>query len=148
MAKGSEIIITAIGLLSFILVPGCEKGDTVSVSVYTIAGQYQYFGYNIDSTLYAFGIVNILLTDTTITGSRNIQAADTANSQYGEVGTGDISGFMYSDSSFYIYLMGQSIPDILIQGKFSAGLIEGTRILDTGARPKPPVIGFYTLQKK
>lgn len=148
MKKGNELIIIAVNLFGLLFIPGCEKENAVSVSAHTIAGEYQYYGFNIDSTLYAHGIVNILLTDTTISGFRNIQTADTTNSQFGEAGIGDIFGFMYSDSSFYIYLMGHSIPDILIRGKFSAGLIEGTRILETGARPKPPVIGFYTLKKQ
>jgi hypothetical protein len=148
MKKSNELIIIAVSLFSLLIIPGCEKDDSISVLAYTIEGQYQYYGYNIDSTLYAYGNVNIILTDTTITGLRNIQVTDTTNSQYREAGTGDISGFMYSDSSFFIYLMGHHIPDILLRGKFSAGLITGERILETGARPQPPVIGFYTLKKQ
>ncbi len=148
MKKDIEFIFTVLTFLSFFLPLGCKKGDVVSPSTYVITGRYQYYGYGTDSTLSAYGVIEVVLSDTIITGTRNIQAVDTTTSQFRETGIGSISGWMYRDSSFYLYLMSSSIPTILIRGKFSSGLINGPRILETGAGPKPRIIGFYTLQKQ
>jgi len=126
---------------------GCKVENSVAPLSYVIEGQYQYRGFNLDSTLCTIGKVNLVLRDTTITGSRNIQGIDIVNTQYIEIGVGNISGFMYSDSTFYIYL-DSSIPAILLTGKFSNGVIQGPRIFEHGARTNPPVIGYYTLIKE
>ena len=125
---------------------GCKENSVTPPPQYNIEGQYQYRGFNLDSILCTFGNINLVLKDTTITGSRNIQGTDIVNSQDIEVGVGNIFGFMNSDSTFYIYL-DSSIPAILLTGKFSSGVIQGSRIFEHGARPNPPVIGYYILQK-
>ena len=128
---------------------GCKKENPVtSQSPYGIEGRYQYHGYELDSTLCTYGVVDVLLNDTIVTGNRNIQAVDTINSQNIEFGIGNISGFMYRDSTFSMYLVNPGFPTIELLGKFSPGLITGPRIYEHGARPKPPVIGHYTLQKQ
>lgn len=126
---------------------GCKVDNSVAPLSYVIEGQYQYSGFNLNSTLCTFGKINLVLNDSTISGNRNIQGIDTVNSQDIEIGVGNISGFMYSDSTFYIYL-DSSIPAILLTGKFSNGVIQGPRIFENGARPNPPVIGYYTLIKE
>ena len=143
-----KFIFIAASLSNLLLALGCKEEDPISALAFVIAGRYQYSGYDIDSTLFAYGVIDLALTDSIITGTRNIQAVDTINSQTGETGVGSISGTMYSDSSFIIFLTSTRLPLILIQGKFSTGLITGPRILDTGARPRPLPNGYYTLQKK
>ena len=125
-----------------------SKGDnSIAPQPYVIEGQYQYQGFDLDSILCTFGKINLVLDDTAITGNRNIQGTDIVNSQDIEIGVGNIFGFVYSDSTFYIYL-DSSIPAILLIGKFSNGVIQGFRIFEHGARPNPPVIGYYNLIKE
>jgi hypothetical protein len=132
-----------------VVIWGCKGDNSIAPpSSYVIEGQYQYQGFNLDSNLCTFGVINLVLNDTTISGDRNIQGTDKINSQDIEIGIGNISGLMYSDSTFYIYLTSSSIPAVLLIGKFSSGVIKGLRILENGARPKPPTIGYYTLYKK
>lgn len=148
MKTGNEIALFALALLPLVLAPGCKKEDTASPSTFVIAGSYNYCGYGIDSTLFASGVIDMVLTDSIISGTRNLQAVDAMNSQSGEAGIGDIAGIIYTDHSFYIYLVSNRIPAVLIRGTFSAGLITGPRVIDTGARPEPTPSGYYTLQKQ
>ena len=138
------LIIAGLLALNFILV--CDSDNGISSSPYVIEGQYKYNSYDLDSSLFATGIINIQLNDFTITGNRDINTVDTVTSQYGESGIGEIYGNMQSDSSFVINLK-TSIPMIRIFGKFSEGLIQGPRYSEHGARPAPPRIGYYTLEK-
>jgi hypothetical protein len=148
MKTGNEIPLFALGLLALVLAPGCEKDDTVSPSTFVIAGRYNYCGYGLDSTLYVSGVIHIVLTDSIISGTRNLQAVDTMNPQAAEAGIGDIAGTMYTDHSFYIYLVSNRLPAVVIRGTFSAELITGPRVIDTGDRPEPTPSGYYTLQKQ
>ncbi len=128
---------------------GCKGDNSIAPqSLYIIEGQYQYQGFNLDSNLCTFGVINLILNDSTISGDRNIQGTDKINSQDIEIGIGNISGIMYSDSTIYIYLTSSSIPTVLLIGKFSCGVIKGLRIFENGTRPKPPTIGYYTLYKQ
>ena len=127
---------------------GCKGDNSIAPQPYVIEGQYQYQGFNLDSNLCTFGVIKLVLNDTTISGDRNIQGTDKINSQDIEIGTGNISGFMYSDSTFYIYMTSSSIPTVLLIGKFSSGIIKGLRIFENGARPRSPVIGYYTIYKE
>ena len=138
------LIIAGLLALNFILV--CDSDNGISSSPYVIEGQYKYNSYDLDSSLFATGIINIQLSDFTIIGNRDINTVDTVTSQYGESGIGEIYGNMQSDSSFVINLK-TSIPMIRIFGKFSEGLIQGPRYFEHGARPAPPRIGYYTLEK-
>ena len=135
-------------LASVVVFWGCKGDNSITSPSYIIEGQYQYQGFNLDSNLCTFGVIKLVLNDNTISGDRNIQGTDKINSQDIEIGTGNISGFMNSDSTFYIYMMSSSIPTVLITGKFSSGVIKGLRIFENGARPKPKVIGYYTLYKE
>jgi hypothetical protein len=148
MKNGNEFALFTLGLLALLVAPGCEKEGTVSPSTFVIAGTYNYCGYGIDSALFASGVINIVLTDSIISGMRNLLAADTMDSQSGEAGIGDIAGIMHSDHSFYISLVSNRLPAVLIRGTFSAGLITGPRVIDTGTRPEPTPSGYYTLQKQ
>jgi|GEM_PF-3020275 len=148
MNKHLKLQLIIIVLISSIFSSRCEKTSTNPWNAsYTIPGLYQYHGYNLDSTLAAEGTVDIILNDTIISGSRDIQAVDTISTQNIEVGIGDISGFMYRDSTFFIYLVSPELPTILLRGKFSDGLIKGHRILEVGAVWSPSTIGYYTLEK-
>jgi hypothetical protein len=147
MKDTNQLALLVLGLLAVVLSLGCRKNDTVSPSSSVITGKYNYSGYGLDSTLFASGIINIVLTDSIISGTRNLQVVDTMNSQAGEAGIGDIAGTMSTDHSFYIYLVTNRLPAVLIRGTFSAGLITGPRVIDTGARPEPTLSGYYTLQK-
>jgi hypothetical protein len=139
-------------ILSIVLVvvsSGCkEDNPIVPDSPYVIEGKYQYQGFNLDSTLCSFGVINLVLNDTTITGDRNIQGTEIIDSLNIEIGVGNISGFMYSDSTFYIYFACSPIPTVLLTGKFSSGVIKGHRIFEHRRRPPPTLIGYYTLQKQ
>jgi hypothetical protein len=132
-----------------VVIWGCEGDNSIAPqSLYVIEGQYQYQGFNLDSNLCTFGVIKLVLNDTTISGDRNIQGTDKINPLDIEIGIGNISGFMYRDSTFYIYMTSSSISTVLLTGKFSSGVIEGLRIFENGARPKPSVIGYYTLYKE
>jgi hypothetical protein len=148
MKTGNEMALFTLGLLALVLALGCKKDHTVSPSTFVVAGRYNYCGYGLDSTLFAYGVIDIVLTDSIISGTRNLQAVDTINSQADEAGIGDIAGTMYTDHSFYIYLVSNRLPAVLIRGTFSVELITGPRVIDTGARPEPTPSGYYTLKKQ
>lgn len=141
-----KLLLIIAGLLALNFILGCYSDNGISSSPYVIEDRYKYNSYDLDSSLFATGIINIQLNDFTITGNRDINTVGTETSQYGESGIGEIYGNMQSDSSFVINLK-TNIPMIRIFGKFSDGLIQGPRYFEHGARPAPPMIGYYTLEK-
>jgi hypothetical protein len=77
MKHGKEYMLIVMSLLNLMLISGCKKEGVVSTAPFVISGRYQYDGYSTDSIFVVNGVIDMLLSDTIITGKRRIQAVDT-----------------------------------------------------------------------
>jgi hypothetical protein len=105
-----------------------------------IEGTYQYAGYDVDGNLQSSGTITIAITDTVISGQRDLIGNGFEN------GTGDISGVI-NNTKITINLTPSSVAHFIIEGEFRNGDISGDRLLDSGTSISVQNIGTFKAQK-
>jgi hypothetical protein len=111
-------------LLLLVLNLGCSKTPTefpTSIS----SGKYNYQAYNHNNDLVASGYFTISISDSLISGNKNIQ--DTGSEHQPESGEGEIRGRIIGSDRIVIYLYETGGPYLVIKGNYQDGIINGER---------------------
>lgn len=118
---------------------GCNNDDSRPFE----SGTYNYSGYDLEGQKVTEGTFEIIVDDSVIEGTKNIEIVGDYVGNVTDAGAGLIGGVITQDGNVVIYLLEAHGPYMLIRGRYHDDKLKGDRFWGISGGALENVIGTF-----
>ncbi len=123
---------------------GCDNDDSRPFE----SGTYNYSGYDLEGLKVTEGTFEIIVDDSVIERTKNIEIVGNYVGNVTDAGAGLIGGVITEDGNVEIYLLEAHGPYMLIRGRYHDDKLKGDRFWGISGGALETVIGTFIARRK